>query len=56
MYVFFFLLKNKENKTINTYESFHVNLLKAIPLYVHYTGNTVIHRELQNEFFKDKLL
>lgn len=26
----------------NTYKSVHLSLSKAIPLFVHYTGNTVV--------------
>ena len=48
--------RKKENKDIDIYKSWNVSLSKANPLYAHYTGTTVIRKEWQGMFFKDKLL
>lgn len=34
----------------DTYDSVQVSLPKAIPLYVHYTGNTMLHEGLWDVF------
>lgn len=50
--------KNQRKQGHDTIKFVHLRLPKAIPLYVHYTGNTMVNKGLwymEKLFFKDKL-